>query len=196
MAARDPRKVPTKVSVEKVRVLYKGFEDVYAVTIKQRTGTREYQVADHGDGASVLAYDSSRKVAIVIRQKRAPLAYLGIDEALLEIPGGLVEDDGPAASATRELFEEAGIRVSQVDHLGTFWPMPGISTERAHIYLAEYGIADRISAGGGLLAEGEEIEVVEIPLKDLAALADAGKLTDLRTYVAVEALRKRARELF
>ena len=74
--------------------------------------------------------------------------------------------------------------------------MAGVSTEKMYLFLAEYGAASRVAAGGGLSDENEEIEVVEIALKDLAAMADGGGLTDLKTYALVQALRLKRPELF
>ena len=74
--------------------------------------------------------------------------------------------------------------------------MPGISTERIHLYLGAYDAADRTGAGGGLDAEEEHITVVEMPLADLAAQADAGQLMDAKTMLLVQTLRLRRPDLF
>lgn len=44
--------------------------------------------------------------------------------------------------------------------------------------------------------EGEEIEVIERPLKALLQEADAGTLTDIKTLALVWALARRRPELF
>ena len=47
-------------------------------------------------------------------------------------------------------------------------PLPGISTEKMHMFLAEYAAASRVGAGGGLAEENEEIEVEpvqKVPMK-------------------------------
>jgi hypothetical protein len=74
--------------------------------------------------------------------------------------------------------------------------MPGISTETIHLFLAAYSATDRVAAGGGLEAENEEIDVVEMALAELAAMADAGRLGDLKTLALVQSLRLRRPELF
>ena len=74
--------------------------------------------------------------------------------------------------------------------------MPGISTEQMDLFLASYAENDRVTAGGGLAEENEQITVVEIPLKDLAAAADDGSLTDMKTLVLVQTLRLRRPQLF
>jgi len=74
--------------------------------------------------------------------------------------------------------------------------MPGISTERMTLYLAAYRRTDRITAGGGVATEHENITVVEIELGKLAELMDAGELMDMKTLVLAEALKMRHPELF
>ena len=51
---------------------------------------------------------------------------------------------------------------------------PGAVTEKLHFFVAEYEPSMRVSAGGGLADEGEEIEVLELPI-------DAGARDDRRT---------------
>jgi nudix-type nucleoside diphosphatase (YffH/AdpP family) len=185
------------MKIEGVKVLYEGFEDNLLVTVQQeRRATRAYQVDDHGDGACVLAVDRDRRMALLIRQKRVPLLYAGADPELLELPGGIIEADGPDASAAREVLEETGYAVTGLAPLGTFWTMPGISTERLHLYTADYHAGSRSGAGGGLVEEGEDIVVVEIALAEPGRMLDAGEIPDLRTAMAAQLLRLRDPALF
>jgi nudix-type nucleoside diphosphatase (YffH/AdpP family) len=185
------------MKIEGIEVFHEGFERNMLVTVRLRNGgTHAYQVDDHGSGASVLPYDPERRVATLVLQKRAPMQLNGDEPALLEAPGGIVEGDGPEHSARREVLEEAGLRIGELQPVALFWSMPGISTERVHLYLAPYTRKDRIGAGGGLQAEGEDIEVVEVALSELAEMADLGTLLDLRTFAAVQSLRLRRPELF
>ena len=64
------------------------------------------------------------------------------------------------------------------------------------MFLAPYAAADRIAAGGGVPGENENITVSETPLADLARLADANALPDIRTLVLVQSLRLRHPDLF
>jgi hypothetical protein len=73
--------------------------------------------------------------------------------------------------------------------------MPGISTERMALYLAPYGQDDRVGAGGGV-DHDEDITVVELPLRELAALVDAGGLGDMKALALVQTLRVRRPDLF
>ena len=80
--------------------------------------------------------------------------------------------------------------------VGAVFTMPGISTERMHLFLAVYGAADRIGEGGGLIEEHEGTRPVETTLLELSAMADAGTLVDLKTLALLQTLRTRRPDLF
>jgi nudix-type nucleoside diphosphatase (YffH/AdpP family) len=143
-----------------------------------------------------LPYDPVRRVALLVRQLRVALLFAHSETSLLEVPAGMLDEDDPADCARREAMEEAGLALGVLTPLGVSFPMPGVSTEKIHLYLAEYAGKDRVAAGGGLDEEMEEIEVIEIPLADLAARADRGELTDMKTYALLQSLRLRRPELF
>jgi nudix-type nucleoside diphosphatase (YffH/AdpP family) len=175
---------------------YRGWSTLLLAKIRLPDGrvvTRE--IEDHGSAASVLPYDPSRKTAIVVRQTRAPLLYKAAHGDLIEAIAGMIEtSEAPEACARREAEEEAGLRLGSLEHVTTGWTMPGISTERMALFLAQYSASDRIGAGGGVDDEG--IEVIEIGLSALAAMADAKELTDVKTLVLVQTLRLRRPDLF
>ena len=93
-------------------------------------------------------------------------------------------------------MEEIGLRLSVLEPVAVVWGMPGISTERAHLFLAPYSQADRVGKGGGLEEEHEEIEACEMNVDDLAAAVDRGDLADLKLLLLVQTLRLRHPELF
>ena len=72
--------------------------------------------------------------------------------------------------------------------------MPGVSTERMHLYLASY--SGRVREGPGGADEDEEITAIEVGLDELARLADGGGLADIKTLALVQTLRLRRPELF
>ena len=153
------------------------------------------EIEDHGRASCVLPYDPARKTALLVRQLRLPPLYAGGEATILEAPAGLIDpgEDGSTA-ARREAMEEVGVRLTSLDLVTSAWSMPGISAERMDMFLAAYATADRTGAGGGIDDEG--IEVVEMPLSELAAMADAGTLNDMKTLVLVQTLRLRRPELF
>lgn len=185
------------VTIEKAEKFYDGWSKCYLLHLLDRRGNRRtYQVEDHGAVACVLPYDPVRKLALLVHQVRPPLFFAGETERLFEAPAGVIETEGAEECARREALEEAGVTISTLEYVGSFWAMPGLSTERVAIYLAPYGMSDRADEGGGLASEHEDIEVHEVTLANLAAMADRLEITDMKSYIAVQTLRLRHPDLF
>ena len=178
-------------------LLYDGWNRLLMVKARTPGGAVIHRsVEDHGDAVAVLPFDPERRLALLVRQLRVPILRAHGAKTSLEAPAGILDEDDPADCARREAMEEAGLELKALIPLGAFFPMPGISTEKMHMFLAEYSAASRVADGGGLAEENEEIEVVEIGLAELAAMAERGELADLKTYTLVQALKLRRPELF
>lgn len=69
---------------------------------------------------------------------------------------------------------------------------PGSVTERVHFYVGAYTPADRVEAGGGVEDEGEDIEVLELPLDEALAMVEDGRIADGKTIMLLQwvALRR------
>ena len=65
---------------------------------------------------------------------------------------------------------------------------PGSVTERLWFFLGEYRPQDRVSAGGGHVHEGEDIEVLEMPLDEVMALIERGEIVDAKTIILAQHL--------
>lgn len=155
------------------------------------------QVEDHGAAAVVLPYDPERRTALLVRLFRAPPLHAGVDPMLVEAVAGLIDEDETAeAAARREALEEAGVRLFELEFVGEVWSTPGISTEKMSLYLGAYRAEDRVAEGGGLADEHEDITVLDTPLAELGREMEAGRITDMKLLVLLQALRLRRPELF
>ncbi len=179
------------------QVGYAGWLTLSVVSFRLSDGRiMRREIVEHGRSACVLPYDAARRTALLVRQFRAPLFLAARETLLLEAIAGMLDGDDAAGGVRREAWEEAGLRLGELEPIATVWPSPGMLTERVALFLAPYGAGDRVGAGGGLAEEHEEIEVVELPLDDLAHLADTGALTDMKTLALVQTLRVRRPDLF
>jgi nudix-type nucleoside diphosphatase (YffH/AdpP family) len=188
--------------VERKRV-FQGWNTFDLLTIEavEPDGVRrrhKREVVDHGAAAAVLVIDRERGVGLLVRQWRAGLLATDAPDAyLLETCAGIIDPgESPQEAARREAEEELGLKVRELRSLGSMMPSAGALTERVHLFVAEATAADRANAGGGLAHEGESLEVVEVPLPELFAMARDGALEDSKTLVIVqrliiEALEKR-----
>lgn len=185
-------------AITRVETVHKGWSTFSLASVRLPDGRMmKREIEDHGPAAAVLPYDPVRRTGIVVRQFRAALLHAGADEtAIFESPSGLLDEDDPETCARREAMEEAGLRLGDLELVAAVWTMPGVSTERAHLFLAPYAETDRVGAGGGLAEEHEDITVLEVPLAELAEAADAGRLTDIKLLLLLQTLRVRRPGLF
>jgi nudix-type nucleoside diphosphatase (YffH/AdpP family) len=180
------------VVVKDVELLAAAWHVLRRTTIERRRSdgewvTEQRETYDRGNGATLLPYDPVRRTVLLTRQFRYPAYVNGHpDGMLLEAAAGLLDDDSPEGAVRREVEEELGITVGDVEHVFDVFMSPGSVTERLHFYAAPYRPADRTSAGGGLEEEGEDIEVVELPFDEALAMIDDGRIADAKTIMLLQ----------
>lgn len=186
-----------KAEILSIRVLHEGWNRFGLAQVRLHDGSvAERAIEDHGHSVGILPYDPERRVATLVRELRVPALFAAGEQVQLEAPAGLIDDGSPEENARREVLEEVGLRLHSPDFVGAAYSCASLTTEKIHLYLAAYDRADRAEAGGGAEGEHENIRIVEMPLADLAAMADRAELTDLKTLTLVLALRLRHPELF
>jgi nudix-type nucleoside diphosphatase (YffH/AdpP family) len=173
--------------IQQVETLHEGWRKLLKLTIEMPDGrTMAREVLNSTDAAALLPYDPVRRTVILIRQFRAPVMHVE----------GLLDEDEPEVCARREAMEEAGLRIAQLEPVGTAWSAPGMTTERLHLFLAPYTAADRVGEGGGLAEEHEEIEVLELGLDEVMRMLEQGTIADMKTLALIQALQLRHPDLF
>jgi ADP-ribose pyrophosphatase len=153
------------------------FEGTQISVDVERWGDHEREIVRHPGAVAIVAVDAERRVTLV-RQLREPAR-----KHLLELPAGTCEpDEDPLATAKRELVEEAGLAGGEWRVAASFFSTPGFCDELVRVYIAE-GVEETERAP----QEDEEIELVRIPVAELAALLreieDAKTLTGLLLYL-------------
>jgi nudix-type nucleoside diphosphatase (YffH/AdpP family) len=142
---------------------------------------------DRGNGAVLLPYNRAKGTVVLIRQFRFPAFVNGCaDGLLIEACAGLLDGDEPEACIRREAQEETGFAVRAPRKVFEAYMSPGSVTEKLHFFVAEYEDADRVTAGGGAAGEGEDIEVLEMPLAEALALVEAGTIRDGKTIMLLQ----------
>lgn len=185
------------VELRKVETVYQGYSTLMVATLAAADGTTfRREIEHHGRAAAVLPYDPERCCALLVNVPRAPVIWAGGPPELLEAPAGMVDDEDPEDTAVREALEEAGVRLSRLDAVGSPFASPGVSSEKIDLFLAEYRAADRIADGGGVDGENEHITVEEVPLAQLWAWVEQRRIEDLKTLALVLGLKVRRPELF
>ena len=185
------------VELRKVETAYQGFLTLLVATFAGPDGrVFRREIEHHGRAACVLPYDPVRKTALMISLPRAPVIWAGGPPEVLEVPAGMVENEDPEETAIREALEEAGVALTRLEPIGSPFSMPGVSSERIDLFLAEYAQADRTAAGGGVEEENELIAVQEVPLALLWTWVEQRKIEDLKSLALILALKVRRPGLF
>ncbi len=159
---------------------------------RRRDGVWETQVRqtyDRGDGAAILPFDPDRGTVLLVRQFRWPAFVTGHKEPLIEVCAGLLDKDDPETCIRKEAEEELGYRLKGAKLVFTPYMSPGSVTERLWLFAARYSPADRISDGGGAPEEGEDIEVLEMPVDDALAAISDGRIIDAKTILLLQHLK-------
>jgi nudix-type nucleoside diphosphatase (YffH/AdpP family) len=154
------------------------------------TTTREVREAyDRGNGVVILLRDPDAGTVLLTRQFRLPIYLNGHpDGMLIEAAAGLLDqpDEDPEEAIRREAEEESGVRVGEVRRLFELFMSPGSVTERVTFFVAAYSHEQRVTAGGGLTDEGEDIEVLEMSLDEAMAMVGRGEIDDGKTVLLLQ----------
>ena len=142
---------------------------------------------DRGNGAVLLLFNAAAGTVVLTRQFRMPAYVNGCaDGMLIEACAGLLDGDDPEACIRREAAEETGYRIRQPRKVFEAYMSPGSVTEKLYFFVAAYESADRLAQGGGEAGEGEDIEVLELPLSDALAMAADGRIQDGKTIMLLQ----------
>jgi nudix-type nucleoside diphosphatase (YffH/AdpP family) len=147
--------------------------------------TRE--VYTHGNAVALLPYDPARGTVLLTRQIRFVTYLNGHPHPLIEACAGMLDgDEQPEAAIIREAREEIGCVIRNPRRIFDSFMSPGCFTERISFFVATYGEADRTGRGGGLADEGEDIEVLEMPLEAAVAMIGRGGIVDAKTILLLQ----------
>ena len=149
--------------------------------------TQKREVYDRGDGAAILLYNSNTKTVLLTRQFRLP-SYLNGNESgmMIEVCAGLLDKDNPEECIIRETEEETGYRISKVEKIMESYMSPGAVTEILHLFVGEYKSSMKVSEGGGLESEQENIDVLEMSYDEAYNMISTGEIKDAKTILLLQ----------
>ncbi|MGY3586603.1 nudix-type nucleoside diphosphatase (YffH/AdpP family) [Bradyrhizobium sp. USDA 4341] len=183
--------IADRVRVKDVQLLSKRRYELKSATFDYRRSNGEWQtqvreVYDRGNGAALLPYNLNTRTVVLVRQFRYPAFANGYDDLLIEVAAGMLDDAAPEARIRAEAEEEIGYRLAHVRKVFEAFMTPGAVTEKLHFFVAEYDAAMRVSDGGGLADEGEDIEVLELAIDDALAMISDGRIVDGKTIMLLQ----------
>ena len=152
-------------------------------TVEQQTREIYYR----GNGAVILLYNITHKTIILTRQFRLPTYLNGNTSGMLiEACAGMLDEDNPIDCIRRETEEETGYRLSSVKKVFQSYMSPGAVTEILHFFIGEYQSEMKVSEGGGLAEEHENIEVLEYTFNEAYQMIASGEITDAKTIMLLQ----------
>ncbi len=152
---------------------------------------------DRGNGAVVLLYNIQKKTVILTRQFRMP-TYLNKnpDGMMIEACAGLLDENDPETAIIKEIEEETGYEITQVEKIFESYMSPGSVTEILHFFIASYTEEQKFSEGGGSADETENIEVLELQFEEALKQVKAGKIKDAKTIMLLQYAQINLGDLF
>ena len=183
--------ISDRVRVKEVRTLSDEYYTLKSVRFEYRRANGEWQtqsreIFDRGNAATLLPYNLATRTVVLVRQFRYPPYVNGHDDLMIEAAAGMLDDASPEARIRAEAEEETGNRLGEVRKIFEAFMSPGAVTEKLHFFVAEYEASMRVGAGGGIADEGEDIEVLELPIDSALAMIADGRIADAKTIMLLQ----------
>ena len=105
---------------------------------------------------------------------------------MIEVCAGLLDGDHPEDCIKKEVEEETGYKVEDVEKVLESYMSPGSVTEILHLFIGEYTEDMKVSEGGGAEDESENIEVLELDFKDALNRVKTGEIKDAKTIMLLQ----------
>ncbi len=145
---------------------------------------------DRGNGATILLYNKEAGTVILTRQFRLPTYVNGNpDGMMIEACAGLLDQDNPEDCIRRETEEETGYKITEIQKVFEAYMSPGSVTEILYFFIAAYAKSMKVSDGGGVEHEQENIEVLEIPIHQALQMIQSGEIKDAKTIMLLQHIR-------
>jgi nudix-type nucleoside diphosphatase (YffH/AdpP family) len=183
--------ISDRIRVKDLRLLSDNHYILKAATFEWRRANGEWQTQhresyDRGNAATLLPYNLAQRTVVLVRQFRYPAYVNGYDDLLIEAAAGLLDNETPEVRIRAEVEEETGYRLGEIRKIFEAFMSPGSVTEKLHFFVGEYEPKMKIGNGGGLADEGEDIEVLELPVDQAVAMIGDGRIVDAKTIMLLQ----------
>jgi nudix-type nucleoside diphosphatase (YffH/AdpP family) len=152
--------------------------------------TQSREAYDRGNGATILLYNKEQKTVILTRQFRLPTFVNGNETGMLiEACAGLLNKENAEVCIKRETEEETGYKITDVRKIFEAYMSPGSVTEILYFFIAEYSKEMKVSEGGGVEQEEENIEVLEFDIEKAMKMIESGEIKDGKTIMLLQHIK-------
>jgi len=138
-----------------------------------KTAVRE--IVNHCGAVCAVGITRDKKLVLVKQFRKS------IEKEIIEIPAGKLEPgEIPAEAIVREFKEETGYDIENLKYMTYFYTTPGFSNEVGHIYFL-----DATDKGNTNFDEDEDIEIIELSLKETKEMIYKKEIVDAKTILGV-----------
>jgi len=181
--------------------VYQGFLELQHLQVKHSlfengwSETFQRELLVRHPAVMVLLYDPLSDEVVLIEQFRAGALADRQSPWLLEMVAGIVEPgESLAEVARREVLEEAGCEVLELEQLMQYWISPGGSNEQVTLFCAKVDASD-VGGVHGLVEEHENIRVHVVSVETALSALSEGIIRDASSTIALQWLQLHRDEL-
>jgi len=175
------------MKIKNIKPVYGGYFKVLEANvetsdnelIKRELFSRESN-GNSEDSVCAIVYDIIKKKYIFTKQFRIGLYREDNMEIIEATAGTLKIGENPTECMIREIEEELGYSTDNILKICEFYSSVGCLGEKIHLYQAF--VSSKVSDGGGLAEEHEEIEIVEMSIDEMKEYT----FLDAKTIIGVQ----------
>ena len=184
------------VDIVKRDSLYQGFFHLQRLDYRHRRYRGDWsplvrrEVLYRGEAVGVLLHDPAADMLGLVEQVRPGAIDSQLSPWCLEIVAGIVEPgESLQEVAHREMLEEAGSRALLMQYICEFFPSPGGSDERIHLFYAQTDLGEVHGSHHGLDEEGEDIQLLVLPVDEVLNNLYGGRFNNANTLITLQWLQ-------
>ncbi|MGF1700634.1 ADP-ribose diphosphatase [Photobacterium makurazakiensis] len=183
------------IEVLSTESLYQGYFSMVKYRFRHRlfaggwSQPIERELFERGHAAALLPYDPVTDCVVIVEQFRVGAMAADCTPWQLEIVAGIIEEGESSQDVVcREVVEEAGVTVTQVEKITSYLSSSGGCSETLDIFI---GRVDSTLAQGihGLPEEGEDIRVHVVPRMVAYQWVESGKIENAASIIALQWLQ-------
>ncbi|SFT51079.1 ADP-ribose pyrophosphatase [Algoriphagus locisalis] len=140
---------------------------------------------ERGDSVAIIIYEKDTDMLLFTNQFRYPT----IKEKgwILELVAGSIELGDIAEDRVRkEVEEEIGYMVNEIQFINSFFVSPGGTSERISLYYSEVDSKNKVFKGGGMKFEKEDIQLIKIKSSDVKEQMKTNQFRDAKTIIGLQ----------
>lgn len=181
-----------KTEIANEKVIFNDFFKVLKAQVSYPScNTYEFITAtricmERGDSVAVLLFEKDTASFLFTKQYRYPSARRDCPFMVELVAGSLGQDENSMDCARREVSEELGYEIRTLELITTYFPSPGGCSEQIHLFYSEVQSKDKTAKGGGLDTEKESIELVKVPISEIAAKLKSGYFNNSISIIGLQ----------